>query len=94
MEVYHNGEWGTVCDDGWDLDEGQVVCRQLGFGPVIAIRTRAFYGQGSGQIWLEGLHCNGTELKLEDCSRNEWRYHNCSHNEDVGVQCSASDGNY
>ena len=87
VEVYHNGEWGTVCDDGWDLRDAQVVCRQLGFGPVMAARDRAYYGRGSGEIWLDGVHCVGTELTIEYCSHDGWGYHDCSHSEDAGVHC-------
>jgi len=50
--VYHNGVWGTICDDGWDIEDAQVVCRELGYGKAIAARDRAYYGRGSGLIWL------------------------------------------
>ena len=46
VEVYHEGKWGTVCDDGWDLAEAQVVCRQLKFPGVVSAVTGGTYGEG------------------------------------------------
>ena len=94
MEVYYNGEWGTVCDDGWDINDAQVVCRQLGFGPAVTARDNAYYGEGGSQILLQYLNCTGSELTLDDCSHNGWGIENCSHSEDAGIQCDVSNGNY
>ena len=30
MEICHNDEWGTVCDQMWDVMDGTIVCRELG----------------------------------------------------------------
>ena len=92
VEVYYNGQWGTVCDDGWNFKEAQVVCRQLSYGPAVVARDNAYYGQGSGQIWIDELNCVGTELSIENCSHNGWGNHDCDHTKDAGVACYASNG--
>ena len=102
MEVNYNGEWGTVCDDGWDDIDAGVVCRQLGFGSSgtaigssgTAIGSAGF-GQGSGSILLDSVLCSGSELTLTSCGHlgiNITR--SCSHGEDAGVRCNISQGSY
>ncbi|KAJ8042164.1 Deleted in malignant brain tumors 1 protein [Holothuria leucospilota] len=87
VEVFYNGEWGTVCDDSWDINDARVVCLQLGFSDAIARYGNAFFGQGSGEIWMDNVECNGQESSLSDCTHNGFGNHNCGHSEDAGVAC-------
>ena len=87
MEVYHNGKWGTVCGRGWDLNDAQVVCKELGFGNAVGAARNAFYGRGRGSIWLSNLQCVGTEWSIGNCSQS--RRFSCSHYEDAGVKCAS-----
>ena len=90
VEVYHNGVWGTVCGDGWDWHNAQVVCRELDLGYAVNASSNAFYGQGSGQIWLDDVNCVGTELNIAQCSHRGWGTHNCNHGRDASVECNFS----
>ena len=88
VEIYHDGVFGTVCDDSWDLPDASVVCKQLGFpGGAISIPPFNTYPGSEGQIWMDELTCNGEESVLSDCRFDGWGLHNCGHSEDVGVQC-------
>ena len=87
VEVYYNGEWGTVCDDGWNHADATVVCRQLGFHSGVIAYGSARYGQGTGPIWLSRLSCIGTESNLFECGQLSVSTKNCTHSNDASVLC-------
>ena len=89
VEVYYNGTWGTVCDDGWDIVDAGVVCRELGFPGVYSAANSAFFGQGKGVIWLDDVSCSVKDTRLHSCSHKGWGVHNCGHHEDAGVVCQS-----
>ena len=84
VEVYHNGTWGTVCDDDWNLQDATVVCRQLGYFNVTAALR---FSAGSGPILFSELACIGNESIITECHHLLTGVHHCTHSEDVGVVC-------
>ncbi|XP_022799235.1 deleted in malignant brain tumors 1 protein-like, partial [Stylophora pistillata] len=87
VEVHHNGTWGTICDDSWDLQDADVVCRQLRYDGALSAPGNATFRQGTGQIWLDDVNCVGNETLIEQCSHGGWGVHNCGHNDDAGIVC-------
>jgi len=93
VEVNYNGEWGTVCDNGWDDTDAGVVCKQLGFGSSGQSFIGAYFGKGTGPIWLNNMVCTGSELTLASCGHLGINLtKGCSHKEDAAVKCHGTQG--
>lgn len=90
VEMFHDGQWGTVCDDDWDIREGEVVCRAMDCGSPQMVTSMAYFGQGEGHIWLDDVFCLGNETSLVHCTHPSFGENNCGHGEDAGVICSAN----
>ena len=88
MEVYYNGEWGTINDFRWGLNDAQVVCKEVGYGNATNATYNAFYGQGRGSVLFSTVECIGTEKTIGNCSRKGSSCGSC-HENDAGVKCNS-----
>ena len=88
VEVFFSGQWGTICDVGWDIQDAKVVCRQLGYLYAIRPLQGDQVPFGSGRIWLQEVSCTGKEQNITSCSHSGWGKHRCTHSNDAGVECS------
>lgn len=95
VEVRYQNRYGTICDDNADRNDARVICRQLGFRGACQAYTCGRRCGGSGKpIWLNNLHCRGTESAVNQCPISAFGRHNCGHNEDMGVCCKGEIASY
>lgn len=85
VEIYSE-DWGTICDEGLDEVEGQMICIETGCGPFISMHSGDLFGEGSGPLLTDDMNCFGNESSVLDC---DWHNHTdeCDHTRDAGVVC-------
>uniref|UniRef100_UPI0037E8D5CE lysyl oxidase homolog 3B isoform X1 n=1 Tax=Semicossyphus pulcher TaxID=241346 RepID=UPI0037E8D5CE len=88
VEVLKDNEWGTVCDDRWNLPSASVVCRELGFGSAKEALTGGRLGQGMGPIYMNEVKCLGQEKSIWNCPFKNTTSEDCQHMEDAAVRCN------
>ena len=92
VEIYYNGEWGTVCSNGWDDTDASVVCKQLGFGSSgTAILNVHAFGPGTGRVFLSNVSCTNNDTTLSSCGHIGVGIVTCgcNHYKDAGVTCNS-----
>ena len=87
-------EWSVLNSEypPTQVQYSRVVVRDLSSDYIIVspdqALSNAYFGQGSGPIFLDNVTCYGTESTLLSCNSNRIGYENCSHSEDASVRCS------
>lgn len=90
LEVFYEGNWGTVCSHNFDLTAANISCQQLGFARALDYKISEEAGFGQGTIKsasLGGIQCSPDDHTLVQCA-NEIEERNCTHSEDVAVFCT------
>ncbi|XP_030843773.1 deleted in malignant brain tumors 1 protein isoform X1 [Strongylocentrotus purpuratus] len=90
VEVYYQGQWGSVCDNLWTIREASVLCKQLGYTGADEVVIAGHFGQGEGDVLLDMVQCTGDEVSLFECTHSAIRTTACEHSEDVGVVCTST----
>lgn len=85
VEIFYHGVWGTICKLKWDIDDGHVFCRMLGYESAASFSNVT---GGSGPIWLSEVECSGLEQTIWDCEKAAWAVNSCDHSDDASVVCS------
>ena len=87
VEVKSHQSWLSVCEDDFDQQDAEVLCRELGCGPPSVLQG-ALYGEVEAPMWPKEFHCEGSESALMDCGSSGSTRNNCSPNKTVGLTCS------
>jgi hypothetical protein len=88
VEVRYNGQWGTICNNDWDIYAGYDVCHMLNYSKAVTARTSIVKGSGPILLKLRNGGCYGYEASIDQCYHNSWgNTDGCDHSRDAGVVC-------
>ena len=93
LETFYVGRWGSICNDGFDLAEAQVVCRQLGVTDTSKIEVFSnhdlFGSDFSSTRWFNNLDCDGTEANLNECPHSQLEPYCFYNSRDTPMTCDS-----
>ena len=88
VEVYTNGNWGTVCTNAWDDNDATVICHQLGMGDFGFAISGSTVPHSNASSLMDNVHCYGSETDIFDCQHDSSDLEYCKYTQKAGVKCS------
>ena len=86
VEVFYNGKWGKICRNKWNLDDVNVICRQLGFKRAVAEFVLSVVKDEDIPFVMSNVACNGEEPELSSCQRTDGKLNVDCQNDGTGAQ--------
>ncbi|XP_063971131.1 scavenger receptor cysteine-rich type 1 protein M130-like [Lytechinus pictus] len=86
VKVYIDGAWGTICASDWDMNDAEVVCRELGKGYPNTITVSGTLPSFAGPKCISSVKCYGHEERLSDCIIPS-KITRANGNNDKGIVC-------
>ncbi|XP_048517043.1 protein bark beetle isoform X2 [Dendroctonus ponderosae] len=93
LQVKVNGQWGTVCNYGWTIQNAALVCQQLGY----VLNPHDWYIERneipdagkSESVILSNVACQDYDLDITKCQAETVGdfVNSCDHDNDVGIRC-------
>ncbi|XP_071944451.1 neurotrypsin-like [Antedon mediterranea] len=89
VEIYHDGEWGTICDRDWTMADANIVCKTyLNSQAINAYKSMQDNNDVERPIFIEDISCTGMEKNILDCAfKGLEETHDCSHTDEVWADC-------
>ncbi|XP_051792992.1 scavenger receptor cysteine-rich type 1 protein M130-like [Acanthochromis polyacanthus] len=84
-----NHQWSSVCEAGFDWQDAEVVCRELGCG-LPTVFQGVLFGGVEALIGTKEFQCAGNESGLLECKSSDTAGNTCSSGRAVGLFCSGS----
>ena len=87
VEVFVNGQWGTVCGDGISTNEAETLCQSLGFGPYQSFTSGTNFGDSTDiPLKISDLMCSEYHDHFMKCTFNQLSP-SCSSQNSLALKC-------
>lgn len=70
VEVFHDGQWGKVCNHQWSPEAAEVVCKELNCG--VPKRFQETFNYGDSQLKGVTARCSGSVTSLSQCTLQDY----------------------